>query len=531
MAMMERPQINVLADGSKWWEHKYDKFVLKTYIPANNLEGEILNFSFRAPLLLVFEENKQDIDAAVAFAKSTGLADIAGAVDSSVLFVYPTNEGGWKDATEELYADLISEIKMDPNYKDGLVELNNFFTREFKGFFARGAIFRADIYSYGASADYVATHLLKTLNGEYLWGPGEITPAMCSMERLSVIPNVERKDIAVLSVGNSEGTNKAFEGCENLLIKETADYKADFKNFVRKFKMWCGKIEIEPDFEAMNMTEETGVVTVKTSADNRFFQGTEEHKVGYFAYYNNDIFKDGPAPMVVGFHGGGDSSMYLTFVAGWYAITHKYGFLFVSLENHQYVPAEEAIQVIEHLKKRYNVDEKRIYGTGFSMGSGKTWDMFHEFPKVFAGLAPASALFPVRNNPFGKDLGDKLNTTVPVPMFYSGGEKSHLTELPFQGRDGVERIQYLASVNKVVKKFDVDFDNKDNWEDKIYGVPGDRVEKVYDETRDSYLTINYYDSEDGVCRTALASINNQVHECRQHTCENAWKFISQFTKE
>ena len=56
------------------------------------------------------------------------------------------------------------------------------------------------------------------------------------------------------------------------------------------------------------------------------------------------------------------------------------------------------------------------------------------------------------------------------------------------------------------------------------------VEKIYNESRDSYLTINYFDSEDGVCRTAFASVSNQVHECRQHTCENAWKFISQFRR-
>ena len=84
--------------------------------------------------------------------------------------------------------------------------------KEFKGYFIRGAIFRADIYSFGESADYVARCLLKTVNGEYLWGPGEITPAMCSLQNLSVVPKVERKDIAILSVGNSNEINEAFNG-------------------------------------------------------------------------------------------------------------------------------------------------------------------------------------------------------------------------------------------------------------------------------------------------------------------------------
>lgn len=531
MAMMEKPVIGRLADGGRYWEHTYEKFYLKAYVPATDIDGQTNNYTFRAPLLLVFEENRQSMEEAIAFANTSGLAGIASAVDASVLFVYPTNEGGWETATEELYASVIAEVKMDPNYEDGLVSQMNFFTREFKGYFIRGAIFRADIYSYGASADYVAKNLLKTLQGEYLWGPGEITPAMCSMQGLSVIPAPERKDIGILSVGNSSEVNAAFAGCENLLVKETADYKADFDSFVKRFKMWCGKMEIEPDFPAMNMTEEAGSCVVKTSPDNRgAFKDTKEHKVGYFAYYNNDTFDKGPAPLLVGFHGGGDSSMFLTFVSGWYEVAHKYGFLYVSIENHQNVTATEVVQVIEHLKGRYLVDEKRIYATGFSMGSGKTWDMYQEYPEIFAGLAPASALFPVKNNPFGKSIGE-INTTVPVPIFYSGGEKSHLPELPFQAESGLERIAYAAQVNKLKKKFDLDYANKESWADPVYGEEGDKVEKIYDESRDSYLTIRYYESEDGVCRTAFSSISMQVHEYRHHTCENAWKFISQFTRE
>ncbi len=532
MPMMERPLVRD-CNGGKCWEHGFQSFTMKVFVPDNDLDGQTNNYGFRAPLLLVFEEEKQDMESSVRFAHETGLSRIAARYDSSVLFIYPAAEGGWADADSSLYADVIAEIKMIQVYKDGIVEDFNFFTNTFEGYYARGAKFRADIYSYGKSADYVAKNLLKKLDGEYLWGPGEITPAMCSMENLSVIPDVERKDIAVLSVGNSDEINSAFKGCENLLIKEKADYENDFFSFVKKFKMWCGHIELEPDFTELGMTEDTGSVTVKTSPDNEFLPvKTPEHKVGYFAYYNNGLFDNGPVPLVIGFHGGGDSSMYLTYVAGWWDVARKYDFLYVAVENHQFVTATEAKDVIDVLQTRYPIDPSRIYATGFSMGSGKTWDLYQEYPEILAGIMPCSAMFPVYTTFWGKPATEKLNKTVSVPVFYSGGEMSHLPELPSQGEGCLERLKYVAEVNKLKRSFaDISFEDKDKWEEPFWGHPGDRIEKISDPTRDAVLTVHYFDSEDGVCRTAFAGVSNQIHECRQHSIENAWKFISQFENE
>ncbi|MCQ2586095.1 MAG: hypothetical protein MJ185_10930 [Treponema sp.] len=534
MAMNERPQVSELSDGGKTFEHTFEKFFLKAYIPANKIEGKVNNYTFRQPLLLVLEEQKMEMAEAVAFAENSGLAKVAAEVDGSVFFIYPTCDGGWKNADISLYQEIIANVKMHPEYNDNIVEMNNFFTRQFEGYFLRGAIFRADICSFGESADYAAKNLLKKIDGQYLWGPGEITPAVVSMENLSVMPEIERKDIAVISSGNSSEINAAFEkaGCENLLIKDKADYYADFKAFVRNFKMWCGHIEMEPDFEKLGMVEESGIVEVKTSPENKFVK-TATHKAGYFAYYNKGLFDKGPVPLMMGHHGGGDTAMFLTFVSGWWEIAHKYNFLYVAIDDHLSFPASEIIQIIEGVKKRYNVDESRIYATGFSMGSGKTWDLYCEYPDLFAGFAPASALFPIKENVWGKSLSDDINFDTPKPIFYSGGECSPLPELPGQNETCLDRIQYMAGVNKL-KKADaikaLKFSEKENWDEKYYGVKADRVEVVHNVSRNSDLTIRYFESEDGVTRTALASVGGQEHECRQHTNEEAWKFISRFTK-
>ena len=94
-------------------------------------------------------------------------------------------------------------------------------------------------------------------------------------------------------------------------------------------------------------------------------------------------------------------------------------------------------------------------------------------------------------------------------------------------------MQYVAEVNKLKKAEafkNASVEQKDSWEEPKWVVPGDKIEKIPDPSRGSVLTVHYYESEDGVIRTAFAGVSGQQHECREHSVENAWKFVSQFKR-
>ena len=121
------------------------------------------------------------------------------------------------------------------------------------------------------------------------------------------------------------------------------------------------------------------------------------------------------------------------------------------------------------------------------MGGVKTWDLYQEYPEKFAALAPMGAtVVPGRNSQFS--TSPVLNDSVIVPVFYSGGQSSQLRELPFQGQDCIDRINYLFGVNRVDKPFDLSMSNRSEWEDTVYGFKGDIVREFTDETHPESLT-------------------------------------------
>ena len=76
MAMSKMPEVIRTGNG-RFWSAAYDTFRVKVYVPDNNLCGDVINYGFGAPYLIVLEEKEQSADQAIAWAEECGLAKIA----------------------------------------------------------------------------------------------------------------------------------------------------------------------------------------------------------------------------------------------------------------------------------------------------------------------------------------------------------------------------------------------------------------------------------------------------------------------
>jgi poly(3-hydroxybutyrate) depolymerase len=95
---------------------------------------------------------------------------------------------------------------------------------------------------------------------------------------------------------------------------------------------------------------------------------------------------------------------------------------------------KDVMNVLELVRKEFNIDDKRIYLIGHSMGGAGTWHLGTKYPDVWAGLAPiAPAVF---GQP--KDL-DKIKS---IPVIVVQGDKDTLVR-PEGTRRWVDKLKEL----------------------------------------------------------------------------------------
>ncbi|MBR0137727.1 MAG: hypothetical protein IJM15_04895 [Erysipelotrichaceae bacterium] len=495
------------------------------YQPKDIMNGNIINYGYSAPFLLVFGEGKMKPQEAVSFIIEKGIDKIAQKNGGSVIFINP--QKSWDREKEGIYEAVLARTMVgQTGFSHGLIKDAQ--SREYY-LFASPA--QTCIYGYGKGANYIAQYCLKPLTGVSSMsslGSDEITATAAVLENLSITPVIEEQEIIVVSLNNASSIDQEAGKMSNNYHISTASFDKVYDEFINGYQRWNGKLSETFNAAKLGLKMDTMILEVDTSPDNKQ-ASAKTHLVGVVVYALEKTDKK-KRPLVLCFHGGGDTAITTATIAGWPVLAAEEDFILAAIEMHTRTTATETIQVIEQLKKIYAIDETRIYATGFSMGGVKTWDLSQEYPEYLAARAPRGATTAVgQNTQFAES--PYVNEDVMVPLFYAGGESSQLQELPVQGLTVCQRIMYLFRVNGIPMEFELSTGKRWQWTDNYFGYAGDIVEELIDESYpDSLTTIRYYRSTDGNIYTALCSIRRHQHEIRPFTCQQAWNFMKQFSR-
>lgn len=127
---------------------------------------------------------------------------------------------------------------------------------------------------------------------------------------------------------------------------------------------------------------------------------------------------------------------------GWYGSRGPKGGGKGDPENLGELSEKDVMNVLDLVKKDYNVDADRIYLMGHSMGGGGTWHLGLKYPEVWAGLAPiAPAIF---RRP------DELENIKGTPVILVQGDKDVL--VPVAGaRRWAEQMKKLEMTHEYVE--------------------------------------------------------------------------------
>lgn len=493
------------------------------YAPESRLT---VSSTCTAPCFMVFGDTAYTAETARSHAEQSGLAALAAAEGAVVVYINPAADG-WTAADTEVYSQLLGSYYSNSStteFVNGIAKSVNFFTKQEETKII-GDTGRTYIYAIGSGADFAAANFLKKVVMDVTYGDGvtisfDRTPTSVTLINPTAIPAAaEAADIAVTVInGPADAASKLSALTDKVLISDKGIAET-YSAMSGAYRRQAGVLLPMIDWAAEGIVEKA-----------ESYQLSDGSTVNYVTYYGSerDVNDASHAlPLVLIFHGGGNTALYEAQASEWPLIGKEHGFITVAVDLHYpNTNAAQTVELIEHLKGQYAIDATRIYGTGFSMGSIKSWDLFEQYPELFAGVAPMDGANARGIDSFNAAV-ENYNTTVTVPVFYVGGQASPLPELANQGDKIQDRIAYAFEVNDVKTAYAYDAEENLWW-----GMNGDITYQVTDRIafKDSTLNVHLFRSEDGNYYTALADATNMSHEVYGRNSWAAWDFLKQFSR-
>lgn len=252
----------------------------------------------------------------------------------------------------------------------------------------------------------------------------------------------------------------------------------------------------------------------------RHFEEISTGLIEYIEYVPEQVktMGAGSAPLLILLHGGGSSAEFIAWVSEYPIIGKEDNLIVLSINHHVKKNSDEILELADqYIRQHPVVNKARIYVSGFSMGSVKTQEFALKHSHRIAAVSPQSG-----SSGFGGVGEGEM-----VPVYYVGGEESPLPELPKpegQENDINQMVVNMCRMNRVP----LSPERKDPG--SKYGYRPDAVTLIRSKDGLNTITQECFISEDGVMRTILSSASNMTHCTLKCNCEEAWKFMREFTR-
>ncbi|HYV37582.1 MAG TPA: hypothetical protein VE988_17890 [Gemmataceae bacterium] len=203
------------------------------------------------------------------------------------------------------------------------------------------------------------------------------------------------------------------------------------------------------------------------------FKEAKMDKMEYGLFVPSKYSKDKKTPLMIALHGLGGNPKQMMGSQGLIANAEKYGYIVAAPMGYNSsgwygapapgggkgkgaggkkggnAPAnlgelseKDVMNVLAECKKAFNIDEKRIYLIGHSMGGAGTWHIGTKYPEIWAGLAPiAPAAFGAPTN---------LERLKNVPVFVVQGDADTVVP-PAGARKWVSKMKELNIVHEYLE--------------------------------------------------------------------------------
>ncbi len=505
------------------------------YVPDSTKVG---TRSCNSPIMIVLGRDKYTgEDDVKQEAQESGIADIAAEEGSIVVFANPYGEHWNADDDGDLYVSILNMFSdsSSSDWVDGKAESKDWATGGTVTSYC-GSSQRTYIFADGEGADFVAANYLKAVKKVTVWPTGavesDVTPTAYLLSNLSTAPTTsyEGKEYPTAVINGPEGIADALAALNpvhnksQILTSDKVDgFDKDkvteaYNSTVGTVRRQSDQILEIPDYAALGITE-----NVKTTDVNGY-------NVEYREYIpdNLDMTKEGSVPLVMIFHGGGNTAEFFAWASEWPIIGKENGFMVVSVQDHTSYTSDDMTELLSILEQKYPaIDKTRVYASGFSMGAVKCWNIGLKHSDVFAGIAPFDAGYmeePTGTIDYSPITVSESNNI--MPLFYVAGAHSFASETPQADKVNVNAVmEAYFKINKITDNYVFDTSAGNVW--------GYKSNNEYTVDSDEYpnfpLTVSQFTSTDGNTYVSLG-ISDKGHETVASEAREAWKFLSKFSR-